>query len=367
MPIDKRSFVPVYHQLKAIILEQIKNMELKEKDRVPSEHELCTKYQVSRTPVRQAIRELVSEGFIYTEPGRGTFVASSVNKRLVIALLVYGFTEESYRRRGSVFGELIRGVTYVTSERQVLFNVLHFGVDIDLISCLELLSDDRSFNGILIRIFGDVKNEHIAVLERRNLPYVVIKRHLEDRKINSVISDDKKGAFLATEHLILGSHQRIGLIHGPLNVVIFRERLEGYKDALSKYGIEVDPSFTIEAHNSLEEDGYLCMRKLLELAEIPSAVFVTGDIMALGAYEAIKEKKLSIPEDVAVVGYDDLEFASRLTPSLTTVRTSYFEFGRKSVEFLLEMIASSSSVPKEIVIEPTLIVRESSRKVRLGK
>ena len=366
MQIDRSSFVPIYHQLKTIVLEHIKKMKLKEGDKIPSENELCAKFQISRTPVRQAIRELVSEGFIYAEPGRGLFVASRINKKIVITLVVHGFSEESYILRNSVFGELIRGMTHITSKKQILLDILYFDADKDLVTSLRTFSKNTQSDGILIRTFGDIKKEDIQYLDK-NIPYVVIKRHLEDKKINSVISDDRKGAFLATEHLILESHRRIGFIHGPLDVVIFRERLDGYKEALAKYDIEIDPHLIIGTKSSLEENSRICMLKLLGLKEIPTAVFITGDIMALGAYEAIKEKKLSIPHDISVVGYDDLDFSSKMVPSLTTIKTSYFEFGKKSIELLLESISSNSNVPKEVIITPTLILRESTRKMKSEK
>jgi LacI family transcriptional regulator len=199
------------------------------------------------------------------------------------------------------------------------------------------------------------------MLEEANLPYVVIKRHIPGRDINCVISDDVKGALQATEHLISLGHRRIGLITGmPDAIIIWQDRIKGYRKTLEKYNIPFDDKLVCENDNFLEEGGYQCMNKLLELKRHPAAVFIAGDSMAIGAYKAIKRKGLKIPKDIAIVGYDDIELASTmLDPPLATVRTSFFEFGKRSVELLLDIINEEHSVVRKVVIEPVLVIRKS--------
>ncbi|TET13067.1 LacI family transcriptional regulator, partial [Candidatus Aerophobetes bacterium] len=186
-----------------------------------------------------------------------------------------------------------------------------------------------------------------------------------EKKISCVFSDDFKGAAMATEYLISLGHQRIGFINGPLDeVIIWQERMEGYKEALKKYKIQLDRKLIQENSSAFEKNGYESMKKLLQLKNRPQAVFVAGDGMAVGAYKAIKRKELRIPEDISIIGYDDADVASWLDPPLTTIRTSFFDFGEKSAELLFNMITQGGFPEKGVVIEPVLKIRSSCVNVK---
>jgi len=217
---------------------------------------------------------------------------------------------------------------------------------------------EGTFDGILLRMGGDLEEDCLVPLLETGFPYVVIKRYLSNRMINCVINDDVQGAFAATEHLIRLGHTRIGLIAAE-HIRVARDRCEGYLGALEAHGIEVDPDLIYHCGDYMEETGRKAAETFMSLANRPTAIFAPGDIVAIGAYHTIQEAGLRIPEDVAIVGYDDIPPAATLSPPLTSVSTPYSEFGIQSASLLLDIITQRVQPPRRVIIEQSLVVRNS--------
>lgn len=358
--INRLSPKPLYQQIKQILERQILEGALREGDLIPSERELCEQYGVSSTPVRRALQELVREGLIRRRPGIGSFV-SSESRNLYLLLLIIGFDKAEWRRVACIFSELIGGIAEVTWEHQATFSVAHVptGFD-DIRPYIRSVIQEGEFDGILLRLGGDLQEEYLAPLLETGFPYVVIKRHLPNRMINCVINDDVQGAFMATEHLIKSGHTKIGFI-APQHIAVGKNRCQGHFKALEVNGLEADPDLVCYTDDFMEETGRRAASKLLASRHKPTAIFAPSDIMAIGAYRAIEEAGLRIPEDVAVVGYDDIPLAATLSPPLTTVSTPYYRFGTQSASLLLDIITKKIEPPRQLVIEQSLVVRESSR------
>jgi DNA-binding LacI/PurR family transcriptional regulator len=162
-----------------------------------------------------------------------------------------------------------------------------------------------------------------------------------------------------TEYLIKLGHQRIGLIIGPYNKVgRVRKRLAGYKSAMEKSGLDIDPALTIETEPTLK-NGYTSMSRLLQLSQQPTAVFAASDVLAIGALKAVKDKGLKVPRDISLAGHDDISFAAYTDPPLTTVRVESYTIGRLAVEVLLEAIEKGNEGVKQYCLDTDLIIRES--------
>ena len=144
------------------------------------------------------------------------------------------------------------------------------------------------------------------------------------------------------------------------HIAVGRDRCQGYFDALEAHRIEVDEGLVFCCDDFMEETGYRAALKLLSSSNRPTAIFSPGDIAAIGVYRAIEELGLRIPEDVAVVGYDDIPPAARLSPPMTSVRTSYGDFGVESAQLLVDIIRFKRRSPCQVVIEQSLVVRASS-------
>lgn len=196
------------------------------------------------------------------------------------------------------------------------------------------------------------------VLESSHKPRVFVHRLFGSPIKNSVVPDDYYGASLATSHLIELGHRRIGYINGPENWHTCRARLSGYKDTLASRNIPFEAGLVQPGDWELES-GYAAANNLLKLGERPTAIFAANDMMALGAIYAIQDAGLSVPGDIAVVGYDNRNFTKTVRPRITTVSMPVIEMGGVAAELLLKQIAEGRKEEQEIKVKGQLIIRET--------
>jgi LacI family transcriptional regulator len=189
-------------------------------------------------------------------------------------------------------------------------------------------------------------------------PLVLIGRHPYFDNVAWVDVENREGAHDAVSHLISLGHRRIGLINGQLQMEAALARRDGYKQALLEHGILIDPELMVEGFYS-QSAAYQATQTLLDLPQPPTAIFAASDTMAVGALNAARDRGLRIPDEVAVVGYDDLAFASHSTPPLTTVRQPVEEMSEQAVRLLIDQIRGDSS-PRSVRLTASLIIRESS-------
>jgi DNA-binding LacI/PurR family transcriptional regulator len=175
---------------------------------------------------------------------------------------------------------------------------------------------------------------------------------------NSVVPDDRYGAKLAVNHLAALGHRRIAYINGPAEWHSARRRLAGYKEALETLGIGVDAAY-IQPGDWEFSGGYEAAKRLLTLEPKPTAVFAANDLMALGAIYAVQDAGLSVPKDIAIVGYDNRDFTSIFRPRITTVSMPVYEMGKASAELLLTQLAEGQKDVDEAKIRGELLIRES--------
>lgn len=198
-------------------------------------------------------------------------------------------------------------------------------------------------------------NDPILALQDR--PFVFVNRVFGNRIQNCVGPGDRQGARLATQHLVELGHRRIGYINGMEDWIEAQNRLSGYRDVLTEHGLAVDE--TLIRHGDWGVDsGYEAARELLALEERPTAIFAANDMMAMGTIYAIQKAGLDVPGDVAVVGYDDRDFAAWIRPALTTVRMPSYEMGQAAARLLLQQI-NKEELEDATQITGQLIVRES--------
>jgi len=210
-------------------------------------------------------------------------------------------------------------------------------------------------DGIIISA-SRVSNEHIIMLAEEGLPIVVINRILEHPKISYVSTDMEKGGYLATMHLLRLGHSKIAFINGPKHSEVSQRRLEGYKKALKEVGVDYNPDL-ISFNVPVSESGYKEAIKLLCTGEAPTAIFTYNDVMAFGVIKAAKELGIKIPEELSVVGFDDIFFSSFTDPPLTTIKQFKEELGRMAVELLFKLMGGER---ESLLIEPELIIRNTT-------
>lgn len=186
---------------------------------------------------------------------------------------------------------------------------------------------------------------------------VLLNCYTDSNLYTSIVPAESLGGYAATESLILSGCKRIAFIGGEEWMEAANDRLLGYQNALSSYSLEKHQSL-IRSGNFLPSGGYQATKALLNETNIPDGIFCANDLMAIGAYEAIKEAGLSIPDDIAVIGYDDQEIASHLNPPLSTVLLPHREMGQWAIDQLLSM-QNSKPQPRLIKIDCPLISRAS--------
>ena len=215
----------------------------------------------------------------------------------------------------------------------------------------------KRVDGLLITPVQD-RDDDIKNLIDANIPFVIVGRDFENIEVDAVYNDEVKGGFLATEYLINKGHKRIALVDGFLYKSPARGRLEGYKKALKKYGIPFDGDL-LSVGDIDVKDGYERTKQLLEKELNFTAIFAYNDMMAFGAMQAIKEKGLRIPEDIGLVGYDDIPFSSLISPALTTIRLQKQDLGVESVKLLFSRMNGNRKKAKKIMLDVELIIRET--------
>ncbi len=219
--------------------------------------------------------------------------------------------------------------------------------------------NEQAVDGLLIT---SVMNPEYMLeqIQAVNIPTVFLSQRFERFDVDYVISDSFEGAYLATEHLIKLGHTRIAHISGLDSQFSARERLRGYQTALKDAGIAIDHHL-LRSGDKTMESGYYLMKDLLQSNAAFTAVFTYNDILALGAFRAIKEAGLRVPAEMSVVGYDDILLAEFFDTPLTTVHQPIEEIARKSAELLFERIEGAPGEElHQIVLKPHLAVRSST-------
>ena len=222
-----------------------------------------------------------------------------------------------------------------------------------------------SVDGIIASITLDTTDDTAyQEIKKRNIPLIFFDRELEGLKVSSVVIDDYKGGFIATEHLIKQGYKNILHITAEQDIRIFKERLRGYVDALKYYGIPVDEKLIVKGNFSLEF-GKSVVRNMLEEGVVFDAVFALEDYTAMGAIQQLQEFKIQIPEEVGVIGFANEAFGSLVTPQLSTIAQQTVTMGEEAANLFLELNKKDKSkeyTPKKVVLEPGLIIRASSNR-----
>ncbi|MBD2866109.1 LacI family DNA-binding transcriptional regulator [Paenibacillus oceani] len=224
------------------------------------------------------------------------------------------------------------------------------------------IGDKRKVDGLII--MGErIQESYLQYYYERDIPFVLVGKRLSDNiPLFCVTSDYRKGAYEGTKHLLDQGQRKIVLIRGLLNTYHENERYAGYVQALEEAGLGPDESLMLYGQAE-KQTAYAEMSRLLEGGVTFDGVFSGNDLMAFGASEAMKERGLRIPQDVAVVGYDDIEAAQYFAPPLTSVRQDKRRIGQEATQLLMKLLHNQidRSVPSDIIIDSRLVIRDSSQ------
>lgn len=255
--------------------------------------------------------------------------------------------------------EAIKGVNDMIKDQ---YNLIVRGID-DFKSYHSV--NRKSFDGIMVMSQSEIDQPFIEYAAEKDIPLVVLNRQIDGIQVMNYVPDDQGGAFKLVEHLIAKGHRKIAIIEGKQGFKSTQARREGYNEAMSRHGVPVQAAYVMRGEYDLES-GYAAMTRLLELEEGPTAVFCCNDDMALGAVKAITEHGLRVPDDVSIVGFDNLLFSGFITPALTTVRRPIEELSRAAAAKLLSFIEKKETERSTVFFHTELVVRESVKTISGG-
>ena len=338
---------PKYILVEEKIRQAIKNREFV--DKLPGERTLAKEYGFSYMTIRKAIDNLVTEGVLYKIATRGAFVAdpkTSKKKTHVIGYfldssIVAGLTSPYY---SMIFNAL---------EKQASkhgYSLIYFS-DVGDSSTLKHLS---KLDGVIASCFPRIENMIHEIYNQA--PVVVIDNSSSDKNIPSIIIDNFNAVSQSVDYLCELGHRNIGFMTGLEDSDVGKDRYAGYRNGLSNHGIALDEELVYKGNYSFKS-GLTGADYFLSLKNPPSAIICANDSMAIAAIRKITQHNLSVPEDISIIGFDDIEVAEQISPALTTVSAPIDELAELAVTMLISLIQNKNIDNKHIALPAKLVIR----------
>lgn len=353
LSISKNTVIPKYCQLKDQIKDQIIKGKLKEGVRLPSESQLCSFLGLSRNTVRQAVNELVSQGLVYREQGKGTFVQSSTYRKKQsynknVALFLNSMSSSSKSGDMGFYGDLLEKLHEHLNKEN--FNVKHYFLKDKDLSKLSLNNYD--IKNMLGAIFvGEYSNDNKNLFKK--IPTIFIDYEMRNKNVISIVSKNVSGGKEATRYLIGIGLRKIGFI--GYNQPNYKLRYQGYCEALNAAKIPVNSKI-------VWFNFYEACRNLKKEPSLVDALFCCQDYFTLEAVNFLHKSGFSIPDDISIISYDDTDVLAHIEPAITSISVDRDEMARKAVYALKETIKSGKTLGKVIKVSTKLIVRDSCKK-----
>lgn len=259
------------------------------------------------------------------------------------------------------FAEVVRGIEDASFSQG--YSVILCNSDNDL-------AKERLYTNVLIEkqvdgiifVAAGLSDENIQNLSSRGVPAILVDRQVPGVQLDSVVADNLGGGIMATRHLLDLGHTSIACIAGPQGVPSSQERVAGFHQAVEAADLEVNPDQVVEGDFQYQ-GGYEAAQRLSQAGSAPTAIFACNDLMAIGAYRYAHENQLRIPQDISIIGFDDVHLASYTNPPLTTVRQSKAKMGSRAADLLIERIANRRLSPRQEIIPVQLVVRASTARL----
>ena len=259
--------------------------------------------------------------------------------------------------QNTFYTDVACGIEEVARNRGYAVIVSNSGEDVEKQKrSLETLQAE-SVDGVILPPIGDGE-EGVLRLVDSGIPVVCYDRRPEKGNMDTIVSDNRHGAYCATAHLIKQGHRRIAYVGSIQGITTTEERKQGYEEALRDHGIRPDPAL-IRHGDARHEGGERITRALLNLDDPPTALFTGNSLTTLGAFSALNALGVQMPEDIALVGYDDIPWATALHPPPTVVNQPGYEMGQRTAELLMQRIKEPERSFTLVTLQPELILRDS--------
>jgi DNA-binding LacI/PurR family transcriptional regulator len=360
--IDKKAKIPIATQLTEQIAWLIASGHIKPGVILPSLRILSEKLDVNLHTIRAAYQQLEASGLVSARRGKGTTVLSYNREHqflgmpdvptFTIGVLIPGYNP--------FFTPMLKAIEYSVQEEPILTFVGNTHNNAEIVSRYLDKFLIKNVDGILIVSFGpeDIKELTPTLGSPSTLPPIVYG-DIPDAPPPSVVFDSEYGGYLAGSHLIGHGHTQIGVITCPIKWSNIGFVYKGFSRALEERGISINPDLVITCQNFSTEAGQSAMNQLLNLAHYPSAIFALGDILAVGALQAIRNRGLGVPEDIALIGYDDSCMSEFMDPPITTIHLPSKEMGRRMGSMVRQLMKGEKPENSQVVLPVDLKIRRS--------
>jgi len=256
------------------------------------------------------------------------------------------------------YAKILEGVEeeLINNNLNLLTNILR-KEQMDLLDIPKMVKE-KSVDGIIL--LGHMPEPFARMVSDKGLPVVMIDNFFNDANISSFIADNVGGAFYAVEYLARTGHKRIAYLSGPSARYSFKQREQGFRQAMQKYSLPVDERFVL--FNEEEDSTYNWMKKILSYEVKPDALFACNDITALIVINMLKDAGLKVPEDMSIMGFDNIDIAAHFIPSISTVDVKKEEMGINAVKKLLDIINQKDTTLENMIFPTSIVIRDSTKK-----
>jgi len=374
---SKKKKLPLYRSITDVLRKQLTEGDLAAGSRMPALRELAKQFNVSTITVRQALRTLEQEGRLHCIPGVGTFVRPTIPRRVTTDQINVAFV--TIEIEGAFTSEIAHSVEEECQQRGwsvQLFNAQ--GVPQLEARNLSRLTKSGANAAIIVPVHDNDNLEEMVKLKLAHFPFILVDRPISGLKVDVIASNHEKGAYLATEYLLNHGHRRILIVTEEPESSAVAARIRGYEQALIDNGLEplrewkawIDQETAIQGEREKRRwlAGFEAIIPLLKKSMFPVAVFAHNSYSGWGVFEACRELKLKVPQDVSIICFDDTEFLRALTPPMTTIAQRTYEIGKLAVQTLEQRLSQENAEePHQVLVDVDLIERESVATVTLAQ
>ena len=368
--VDRSNPLPLYSQLAGVLRTRIKTGQFPVGSRIPGEQQLIQSYQVSQPTVRQALATLVREGLVVRERGRGTFVRrAGASQQRTDRRLTHAITVLMPFAPGTFFAPLVEAIEDVFSGRGFRMMLANNRDDRQVeTACLRELAAHKHDGLLWVIPIGGPDPSTLRQLRESETRMVMVDRRPPGEAVDFVASDHFAGSQQAVNHLIEIGCKRIAYFRDSGVNSSCEERFHGYRQALERHGLGYDESLVFTSKKWYRQAGFDCATQMLNSPVTADGVFCMNTPLAHGVMEALKHANVRVPEDMALVTFDDDLEASSATPTLTVIRQDFKGIGKTAAQLLLRCIlADPPGPPEDLRIPAQLIIRQSTTRNRIGQ
>ena len=348
--------IPKYCQIKSMIINMIRSGKLKENMKVYSESILSREFGVNRNTVAKALNELALEGYILRKQGMGSFVAPQNKRKRTgnIGVLVQNIENKFY----SLIAKYAESVAKDNGYHVLLCNT-QSSFDMEK-EAIEALVTNNKVDGLIVvpaDLTSQKEQKFFVSLKKQNIPFVFLFPQVLLKNFNLIVPNYDQGSYDAVELLLDSGKKKIAcVLTKNRDYYGIAQRLEGYKRAADAHNIDLS---IMEVADANESEGYNLSKHIAEMSDMPDGIIAVNDATAIGLLKGLRQEGIRVPEDIAIIGYDDIEYSSDSNIQLTTMRYNYSRMCSIAIHAILkqyespDMATIKMKVPMETVIRKT--------------